>query len=201
MVKSEDLGKKKDDIEDEDAGADDAPKKGETITVSKKSLEALYARLTALEDDAAAREERASGVPQSVFKRTKDKLIKTRYWDDKLVLKWTDKGVYEMDDPKKPGRDKREWYIDIVVQGVKEPISIKYLDYLNFSKVKYAKVIKTEIEEEIENFGAVNVKEEKQGRFTETDDVVPLDVKKEFRTYTVETEDGEELEISEKYMH
>lgn len=175
--------------------------KKDTVNISKKELQLLFQRLEALESDKKGREDRESGIPTSLFKRNKDKLIKLRRWNDAYVLGWTGDGVYEEDNPSRPGKDKRDWWIELLLEGSAKPVKVNYLEYLNESKVEWAKVIKTEVEEDIQNFGAVHLKAEKDNRFIETDDVIPLDVKYEWRTYTVETQEGNEFSISEKFIH
>ncbi len=187
------------------AGGGKKEKKEEaTVQISKDDLATLLDRLNTLETKDKEREAKESGVLPTVFNRTREKLIKLRTWFDtdgkeKFVLGWDDRGVYEEPNPLN-NKDKVLW-INLILEGNTEAVKTNYLHYLNNAKIQYTKCVDTTIKEEIKNYGVTYAKVEKDGRMMETDQQVPLDVKFSYRIYTLETKDGHQITINEKFIH
>lgn len=206
MVKTEDIAKKAEDedIIEEDAGPKESKKGGDKVTVQKADLQKLFDRLEALEADKQERADQASGFSNSPFRKTKKKMVKLHKWQGKYVLGFTEdeygQSVFTKEDRNRPGRDKTFEVINLILDGETEPVEVELLKFRN-SPTEWVNVTKTEVEEDIQNFGAVNVKDEVKGRFVETDDIVPLDIKYEYRTYTVELADGREVALLEKFIN
>lgn len=205
MVKTEDIAKKADDEEViEDQEPKETKKGSDKVTVSKADLQRMFDRIEALEADKQGRDDIQSGRANSPFTRTKKKMVKLHKWQGKYVLGFTEdeygQAVFTKEDRNRPGRDKTYEVINLIIDGEKEPVEVELLKFRN-SPTEWVNVIKTEVEEDIQNFGAVNVKDEVKGRFVETDDIVPLDIKYEYRTYTVELSDGREVALLEKFVN
>lgn len=208
MVRTEDIAKKSDDEEvletEEVTETKETRKGGDKVTVAKADLQKLFDRLEALEADKQDRTDAASGFSNSPFRKNKKKMVKLHKWQGKFVLGFTEdeygQAVFTKEDRNRPGRDKTYEVINLIIDGEKEPVEVELLKFRN-SPTEWVNVIKTEVDEDIQNFGAVNVKDEVKGRFVQTDDVVPLDIKYEYRTYTVELPDGREVALLEKFVN
>lgn len=207
MVRTEDIAKKAEDediIETEEVEVKETKKGGDKVTVQKADLQKLFDRLEGLEADKQDRADQASGFSNSPFRKTKKKMVKLHKWNGKYVLGFTEdeygQSVFTKEDRNRPGRDKTYEVINLILDGEKEPVEVELLKFRN-SPTEWVNVTKTEVEEDIQNFGAVNVKDEVKGRFVETDDIVPLDIKYEYRTYTVELPDGREVALLEKFIN
>lgn len=193
-----------DDSQEQIPEVPETTKGGDKVSVSKKDLQALFDRLSALEADKKSDDDIRSGRANSPFTRTKKKMVKLHKWQGKLVLGYEideyGESVHQKYDALRPGKDKSYEVINLILDGVKEPVEVELLAFRN-SPTEWFNVVKTEIEEDIHNFGAVNVRDEVKGRFTETEDIVPLDVKYEYRTYTLDLGDGREVPVHERFIN
>jgi len=109
--------------------------------------------------------------------------------------------VYQKPDPTNP-KEKDDW-IDLILHGKDEPVSMLYLDFLNMTDKVVCKIKKIDTkEQEAPIIEYVNKVEYGDWSRKETDQVVPVEVTYVERTITLtEPESGEDLVINELFVN
>lgn len=143
---------------------------------------------------------------QSVTRRNKEEFLQIRKFNDKYFL-----GYVNMGKPEKPLYIYKEYnpqtrenveFCNIILDGEKEPLKIEYTTFIRESVLVFVKKKAERVEEEIVTQGVVQKKdfaENGYGMF-ETMVQVPVEVIYKKKTFTVELEDGRELEVKEEFI-
>lgn len=170
----------------------------ETMEVPASALLSLIEQTKEL----TGRLNRIEGAPARVTSRgDKSSVIEVATLENKLVLGWTDKGAYEVFNPTKRTYD---LYMDILVEGEKEAVTMPYREFFKRIEVHPVKVLKEESEEIVKIDGTVERKSiAKSGYATVgTGESVDMEVVSVERTFTVRHPlEDREVKIGEKYVN
>lgn len=135
----------------------------------------------------------------------KETLLKMRKWQDKYFIGFVNKGkenkpLYVYSEYNPQTREQVQ-FCDVILDGVKEPIKLEYVEFLRESERVLVKMKKKiELEDKVTRQGFVQKKDfadNGYGMF-ETMVKVPIDVIEKNYAFVVELEDGRELEISQE---
>jgi len=186
----------------------------EKIEVSKTELEAmmadnqgLRAQLNTLMEavqSLTSKQQESSGP--KVLSQIKERKVRITFVNGKPVIGFANRGtertksyVYEKPDPN--NKNNRLLYIDLILKGQEEPISVNYNEFLREGEAVEC-VVKSRDEKpwKIEH-GMVRQKMVEEYSMVETSVLVPLDVMGVDVKFTVELPSGELLEVDEKYVN
>lgn len=135
----------------------------------------------------------------------KETLLKMRKWQDHYFIGFVNKGkenktLYVYSEYNPQTREQVQ-FCDVILDGVKDPIKLEYVEFLRESERVLVKMKKRiELEDKVTRQGFVQKKDfadNGYGMF-ETMVQVPIDVIEKQYAYVVELEDGRELEISQE---
>lgn len=135
----------------------------------------------------------------------KETLLKMRKWQDNYFIGFVNKGkenkpLYVYSEYNPQTREQVQ-FCDVILDGVKDPIKLEYVEFLRESERVLVKMKKRiELEDKVTRQGFVQKKDfadNGYGMF-ETMVQVPIDVIEKQYAYVVELEDGRELEITQE---
>lgn len=135
----------------------------------------------------------------------KETLLKMRKWQDHYFIGFVNKGkenkpLYIYSEYNPQTREQVQ-FCDVILDGVKDPIKLEYVEFLRESERVLVKMKKRiELEDKVTRQGFVQKKDfadNGYGMF-ETMVQVPIDVIEKQYAYVVELEDGRELEITQE---
>jgi len=121
-------------------------KGNEETTVPASALLALINQTKEL----TSRLNRIEGTapPRVASRGGKNKIVEVAMYEDKLVLGWTKKGAYK--GPFNQATGQRPMFIDVILEGVKNPKTVLYRDFFRDIEVHPVSVIR-EVKEEQES--------------------------------------------------
>ena len=142
-----------------------------------------------------------------VFKQIKDRKVRVVFVNGKPVIGFVNRGTesrksytYEKPDPN--DKNNRLLYIDLILQGEKEPISVNYNEFLREGERVECIVKDQEKTPWTIEYGHVRQKAVEEYSMVETDVLVPVEASGYNITFKVEIpKTGEILEINEEFIN
>lgn len=181
----------------------------EKVEVDKADLKALMEQNKNL---MARMEQLESGQGEQIFdpEGTKEREVTLLYVDGQPIVGFKNRGseeraqyVYNKRDPNNPNEMLQ--YVTVLVRNPDsdEPkqYELEFTELLRNADKRNHKVIERKTKPWTKNQGQVTRKKIDGYSMTETGMVVPVNIKGEIAYYTLELEDGEELEILEDYVN
>lgn len=149
----------------------------EMVTISKGQLDGLMQRLESLEV--------GRGIKKP--KRVTEHFARVRFHDGKPVVKYD--GYKEKEED-----GKRVAYINIHLYETKEPITVKYLEFLNSNNSVEVKIVKQEATEVVQNEGKIRTRNPDEAKISSKNfesSEIDLEVTSYIYMVTVEVLEGE----------
>lgn len=120
-------------------------------------------------------------------------------FEDAFVLGWTGNGVYRETN----ARGEREEFLNVIVQGRKDPVKMRFLDYINeLPQVSVKIKEKRKLPDTVDNYGETEkvIFDEKSGSMIGLGYSVPSEVVTENWEYVVEL-NGEDVVINSRFIN
>ena len=161
-----------------------------------------------LEENKKLREE--GGAPmRRTLKCVTEHKVRIRMVDDKVVIGFKNRGVegkpvyvYDIQDPQ--DLKKRILYVDLVLEGQKEPMPVAYKEFMEQAEEVKCKVISKEEKEWTIRQGWTKKKEVDGYSTVELDFDVPMEVVGKIRTYMIALpadKGGREITVHEDFIN
>lgn len=133
--------------------------------------------------------------------------VRVTFVNDKAVIGYANKGsdnkplfVYEKVDPN--DRNKRILYVDLILDGEKDPITVEYKEFLEQSENVLCEVKHVDEKEWVIEQGTVKETRVKDYRAEETGLMVPVEIVGKTRLFVVDNpKTGEELRLHESFVN
>jgi hypothetical protein len=161
-----------------------------------------------IEENKKLRED-GSSPSRRILKEVTDRTVKVAMVDNKMVVGYANKGVeskpqyvYEKPDPKDPKN--MLLYVDLILDGEKDPVSVNYNEFIDQAERVKCKVIKVEDKQWKIQQGWTKKKEIDGYSTVELDFDVPIDVIGVTRFFTVELpvdRGGKQITLHESYIN
>lgn len=144
--------------------------------------------------------------PRVVRREAKEHKVKLRRVDGKYVIGFKNRGegakqawVYPKPNPDNPKEELL--YIDLILDGAKEPVSVKYNEFLREAEEVWCTVVEKKVEEREIEQGMVPRREVEDYRMIDTGTMVPVVVTWRETVYVVKTDDDRTLEVHEQFIN
>lgn len=168
-------------------------------SVEKDSIIADLQHKTELLTDELAKKTDASTAKKPGERKITTYYCRLHKYEDKWVLGWTGNGVYR----ERNARGENEEFINLIVQGVKEPVKMRFLDYINELPQVAVKIKeKRKLPDTVTDYGETErvVFDDKSGLMIGLGYSVPSEVITENFEFVLEL-DGKDVVISERFVN